>query len=147
MWQNNIRMKLNYLIFFSIFIAAGCSTDNEYQQKISPTFSSSTLNEFESIENGNGINNNDQLQNTISTNSKKYNNEAIQIKKNGNPEIVNELIQNMAYFCMKNGEGKIFPKGQKCADYVKNSLSECESKIIKINRDLLNCVKKNLGLW
>jgi len=60
-------------------------------------------------------------------------------------ELMIEVRQNLAYYCMENRKSSRFNGSADCSAYTENILNECEKEIpILRDRKILSCVKKGL---
>jgi PBP1b-binding outer membrane lipoprotein LpoB len=61
-----------------------------------------------------------------------------------NQERLQEINQNLAFFCMKHRKDKIFQDEEHCLAYTKKILKACEKKHKLINTVMVNCIKDQL---
>lgn len=61
-----------------------------------------------------------------------------------NQERLQEINQNLAFFCMKHRKDGVFKDEENCLAYTKKVLSACERKHKLINTVMVNCIKDRL---
>lgn len=126
-------MKL-FFYFLTFFIFTGCSsqqTENEHGHIKNP-------------QNENILHNNDFTpKRPIKTVDNQF---TIETNKDGNDERINELNQNLTYYCMKGTRRLRFKSEIECQNFVKSTLLHCEKNHRIVNRALIDCVKSNLNI-
>ncbi|MDD4974235.1 MAG: hypothetical protein PHY93_07770 [Bacteriovorax sp.] len=156
------------LSFMTIaFLAMSCSSEPK-TQPVQKTYSSDTQKEFEAIEK-NDLRTNPPYRSTIKptprppvvikeTPREKQKevvketpitpipSEATDVSKLSakNQERLQEINQNLAFFCMKHRKDKIFQDEEHCLAYTKKVLAACEKKHKLINTVMVNCIKDQL---
>ena len=160
--------KMSLLQFFSFvaiaILVASCSSQAP-KGPTEKTYSSRTLKEFEAIEKSETYS--AQSENTTS----KQNNRAPKrpahpkqketAKENlppnpiviasdvsqlsaKNQERLQEINQNLAFFCMKHRKSRSFKSEEQCLVFTKKIQTFCEKKHKLINKVMLNCIKAQL---
>lgn len=134
------------LIFTLIFLS-GCSMIKTEKLKKEKSYTDSTEREFEILEGGNGLRPTSEklLPPIIPAHKEPKVNKIEQHGKVNDPRIL-ELNQNLSIYCMKSKRRERFKSDEACADFVNNSLKNCEKKHRLVNRTLINCVKHTLNL-
>jgi hypothetical protein len=61
-----------------------------------------------------------------------------------NQERLQEINQNLAFFCMKHRKDANFGSEEQCLKFTKKVLNECEKKHKLINTVMVNCIKTHL---
>jgi hypothetical protein len=61
-----------------------------------------------------------------------------------NQERLQEINQNLAFYCMKHRKDRIFKDEEECLAFTKNVLKSCEKKHRLINTVMVNCIKEKL---
>ncbi|MDO9182696.1 MAG: hypothetical protein Q7U04_09820 [Bacteriovorax sp.] len=61
-----------------------------------------------------------------------------------NQERMQEINQNLAFFCMKHRKDRAFQDEESCLAYTKKILVGCEKKHKLINTIMVNCIKEQL---
>jgi hypothetical protein len=61
-----------------------------------------------------------------------------------NQERLQEINQNLAYFCMKHRNDSSFSSEEQCSQFTKAVLFECEKQHQIINTVMVNCIKTRL---
>lgn len=61
-----------------------------------------------------------------------------------NQERLQEINQNLAFFCMKHRKDPAFQDEDKCLSFTKKVLLSCEKKHQIINTVMVNCIKDRL---
>lgn len=61
-----------------------------------------------------------------------------------NQERLQEINQNLAFFCMKHRNDRAFSSEEQCLKFTKNVLKTCEKKHKLINTVMVNCIKDHL---
>lgn len=136
-----------------LLLATACSSTPQDENGSPKVYSSSTQREFEAIEK-NDLN----IAPTYRSSSKtpKSSNEAPPPKipspkivpsqhlSAKNEERLQEINQQLAFFCMKHRKDPAFSNEEKCLQFTKKALEACEKKHQIINSVMLNCVKERL---
>ena len=165
--KKSTLLQLTLLITSAIFLA-GCSSEpkNEESQK---TFSEKTQKEFESIEktdlrispprqtlNKPAAKPPAQIKEVIKEKSKEPlkessatlipNSESTDRSQLSakNQERLQEINQNLSFFCMKHRKDKTFKDEDHCLAFTKKVLKKCEKKHKLINTIMVNCIKERL---
>lgn len=61
-----------------------------------------------------------------------------------NEERLQEINQNLAFFCMKHRQDPAFKNEENCLAFTKKVLKSCEKKHQIINTVMVNCIKERL---
>lgn len=61
-----------------------------------------------------------------------------------NQERLQEINQNLSFFCMKHRKDKTFKDEDHCLAFTKKVLKKCERKHKLINTIMVNCIKEHL---
>ena len=61
-----------------------------------------------------------------------------------NQERLQEINQNLAFFCMKHRNEELFKNEEHCLAFTKKVLAECEKKHKLLNTVMVNCIKDRL---
>lgn len=61
-----------------------------------------------------------------------------------NEERLQEINQNLAFFCMKHRQDSAFKNEEGCLAFTKKVLKSCEKKHQIINTVMVNCIKERL---
>jgi hypothetical protein len=144
-------------------IVASCSSETKVEEG-PKKYSSDTQREFEAIEN-NDLRVNPPYRSTIKSPSrpsvviKEIPHEKTKIKdidtaqaipsgpsqlSTKNQERLQEINQNLAFFCMKHRKDGAFKNEEQCASFTKKVLVACEKKHKLINTIMVNCIKERL---
>lgn len=137
-----------------LLLATACSSTPQDENESTPkVYSSSTQREFEAIEK-NDLNVAPTYRSTsktpkssIETPSPKIPSPKIipsQHLSAKNEERLQEINQQLAFFCMKHRKDPAFSNEEKCLQFTKKALEACEKKHQIINSVMLNCVKERL---
>jgi PBP1b-binding outer membrane lipoprotein LpoB len=110
------------------------------------SYSKSTLNQFEQIEKSDFKARDQSTKGPESTRSVSNNTFEITSPSGNVSDKLNELNQNLAYFCMKQRKNSRFKKEDDCKNFVKKMLDHCQKKYSKVNSSLIKCVKSGLHL-
>lgn len=143
-------MKLNLInniIIVLILFTVGCSTTQKVDFRPSPkVYSSATENEFASIERSDF--------NYPLIPLKKIENEQFVKKEKIEPTIIKkiaknqeklqEINQNLAFFCMKKRKDVNFSNEDKCHSFTAKVLNDCEKMHPALNSAMLRCIKEHL---
>lgn len=137
-----------------LLLTTACSSTPQYENGLrSRVYSNSTEREFEAIEK-NDFKTAPTYRSTIKT--PKSSNETpspkilspkiapsqrLSVK---NEERLQEINQQLAFFCMKHRKDPAFLNEEKCLQFTKKALEACEKKHQIINSVMLNCVKQQL---
>jgi hypothetical protein len=151
------------LVTIVIFVA-GCSSQMP-DRPVEKTYSSSTLKEFEAIERNETVSTQSEnatpKQNTLALKIPSHTKpkEPIKEKLTKNPTVIindvsqlsaknqerlQEINQNLAFFCMKHRNSKTFKDEEHCLAFTKKVQAFCEKKHRLINTVMLNCIKAKL---
>jgi hypothetical protein len=158
-------MKIIYQVkifnlFLSLFFIVSCSSTSSIKtEEKSPVetkektkiYSPETQKEFEKIEKG-------DTRNARSGNSKsKPKLPPKENPKETSPEVaysgklslknqerLQEINQNLAFYCMKHRQDRAFSSEEKCLKFTKVVLKACEKKHVLINKVMVNCIKDRL---
>lgn len=162
-----IRMKctiFNISVLGSILLLSACSTSSDNKaEPLDKIYSSETESDFREIEQsdlpGNTIyrsnqNNTPQKSKKIAArklimtnaNEKIATPQLSSNKKLGKnaQERLQEINQNLAFFCMKHRKDSRFQSEEKCQRFTKSVLEKCEKKHQIINTVMVKCVKEKL---
>jgi PBP1b-binding outer membrane lipoprotein LpoB len=159
------KMTLSQILFLVIItlIVASCSSETKVEEG-PKKYSSETQREFEAIEN-NDLRVNPPYRSTIKSPPRQ----AVVIKESShvkikekeidtvlapsidssqlstkNQERLQEINQNLAFFCMKHRKDGTFKNEEQCASFTKKVLAACEKKHKLINTIMVNCIKERL---
>jgi len=145
-------------------LVARCSSQAP-DQVVEKTYSPSTLKEFEAIEKSgtySAQNENTTLKQNNRTPKNPANIKKKEMPKEGPPqnpigitsdvsqlsaknqERLQEINQNLAFFCMKHRKSTSFKSEEQCLVYTKQVQVFCEQKHKLINKVMLNCIKAKL---
>ncbi len=80
------------------------------------------------------------------TSLKKSNRFTIETNKFGQEELIQELNQNLNFYCMSKNKVSRFKGHEECQTFVKNALNDCEKNFKEVDRFLVKCVKKRLQI-
>lgn len=152
------------ITIFASYLIAGCST--EAQKQSTSTYSAETEREFQAIERRDvRINPLYRLNTQESQSPKATTKTAPHEKKEGvnkppvtttlsardtsrmsikNQERLQEINQNLAFFCMKNRKNGPFKNEQHCRTFTQKALESCEKKHRLINSVMVDCIKNQL---
>ncbi len=138
-----INIILTCLIIFNL----GCSSTPKLENSaLNKTYSSTTEEEFASIEK-NGFNNQldsiKRLENDQMVKQPKIE-PAVAVSNSRNQEKLQEINQNLAFFCMKKRKDVVFSNEEKCQAFTKKVLNDCERKHPTLNSSMLICIKEHL---
>ena len=137
----------NIILICLILVAFGCSTTPKIEQDSSDkVYSKATEEEFAAIEK-NGFNNQlspvKRIENDQIAKQQKF--EPPVVKSSSiNQERLQEINQNLAFFCMKKRKDVVFSNEEKCQYFTKQVLNNCEKKYPLLNSAMLSCIKKRL---
>ena len=162
-------MKLYSPLSVIIFIAAGCflascGSTPTVDETVPKSYSISTEKEFQAIEKGDtktpNSNQGNYLKKTKTSYSvpsrptaqpaavKEQSKTAELVPENQlttkNQERLQEINQNLAFFCMKHRKESAFQDEDKCLAFTKRVLLACEKKHKIINTVMVNCIKERL---
>lgn len=148
--------KTHRLTIYSalILLIVSCSSADKTPGAAKKTYSSSTEREFRSIEIS-------ELKKTalapipqkepITTEAPKKINRPVeavpapeQKLSAHNEERMQEINQNLAFYCMKHRKDPAFKTEEKCLSFTQRVLNSCEKKHQTINTVLVNCIKVGL---
>lgn len=146
-----------------LYFVASCSTVQS-PQTVEKTYSDETLREFEAIEK-NDLRTSPASRpvvtkptpkstiqfKAIPTEKHKAANPVLSIDTTDlsqlsakNQERLQEINQNLAFFCMKHRKDSIFQDQEQCLAFTKKVLEACEKKHKLINTVMVNCIKVRL---
>jgi hypothetical protein len=77
---------------------------------------------------------------------KKTNRFTIETNKFGQEELIQELNQNLNFYCMAKNKVVRFKGHEECQNFVKNALTDCEKDFKQVDRSLVKCVKNRLQI-
>ncbi|MGZ3807682.1 MAG: hypothetical protein ACXVCE_06315 [Bacteriovorax sp.] len=171
--MNNLSLRFEIALVLTLILIAGCSTEstNTAQKKqTTKIYSASTQREFEEIEKTDVLHPSAAKQNrpaqktTISP--KEMNREMSkelpkkmpkEIEAPTSPELVamsklstknqerlQEINQNLAFYCMKHRKDPSFLSEEKCLAFTQKVLDSCEKKHKLIYTVMVNCIKQRL---
>ena len=83
----------------------------------------------------------EKLSNKVNIESQLIPNTSLNAK---NQERLQEINQNLIFYCMKHRKSKAFKNETQCLLYTKNILTTCEKKHKIINTVMVNCIKDRL---
>ncbi|MFA6235832.1 MAG: hypothetical protein WC635_00785 [Bacteriovorax sp.] len=143
-----MKQKLT-LQFAFILLAASCSTAEKTKAPAKKIYSSSTEREFRSIEMSELRNSQPQApipqkEQTIAPVPKVINKPVETKLSIKNEERMQEINQNLAFYCMKHRKDPIFKTEEKCLSFTRKVLNNCEKKHQSANSVFLSCIKAGL---
>lgn len=143
------------LLLTSILLLGGCAT-NESKDS-TKTYSPATQREFEKIEKGDVQKANLPPAHDIQRQQSKRPKEVqetpkkvpVQLNTDANlsskgQERLQEINQNLAFYCMKHRTDGTFSSEEQCLKFTKKILKQCEKKHKLINTVMVNCIKDQL---
>jgi len=164
MTDKNLSLTLPF--FLALFFSLVSCSHHAQDKMVSPEkiYSASTQREFETIEKGDiqkkSIPNAHEIHHQQSLPSRplpqkeaKINPpapiESPKLSPDGpltirNQERLQEINQNLAFFCMKHRNERAFSSEEQCLRFTKRVLKACEKKHKLINTVMVNCIKDRL---
>ena len=162
-------MKKQTLILIAILILqfiVSCSSE-QTEEKKSTEYSHSTEKEFEAIEKGEAPKSKKTTTPSAPQKQSRIFHEKTsapvilvpvkEVPKKDNPELVSneqlssknqerlqEINQNLAFYCMKHRKDAAFSSEENCLNFTKRVLNDCEKKHKLINTVMVNCIKERL---
>jgi PBP1b-binding outer membrane lipoprotein LpoB len=144
------------LLLAVLVLLSGCASEEKQPAK-NPQYSSTTQKEFEKIEKGevqkaslppaHDIQRQQNKKTTKDTPKEKK--EAVELSpetelSSKGQERLQEINQNLAFYCMKHRTDGAFSNEDQCTKFTKKILIECEKKHKLINTVMVNCIKDRL---
>lgn len=159
-----MKIISNYILSVGLLLlSASCSTTSENESGPSPkVYSPRTEKEFAAIENSDLFYDSSKPRNSRSSmpHANIVTRESIKTTppaKISNPEMapvgrlsaknqerLQEINQQLAFFCMKQRKNPRFANEEQCLNLTKKVLNSCEKKHQIINSVMLNCIKEQL---
>ena len=156
---------LQILSFMAIAILVASCSSQAPEQVIEKTYSPGTLKEFEAIEKNETYS--AQSENTTLKQNNRASKTPLNLKQKEtakeipprspigitsdvsqlsakNQERLQEINQNLAFFCMKHRKSTSFKSEEQCLVFTKKIQVFCEKKHKLINKVMLNCIKAKL---
>lgn len=153
-----MKSLINILFLTTIFSLniSGCSTEKQTNKNrfTNKKYSSSTQQEFENIER------NDLKHSQYTTTRLPLEKPRVVLKEREkviepqivansklsekNQERLQEINQNLAFFCMKHRQDSRFKSENQCLEFTKKVLVQCEKKHNIINSVMVSCIKEQL---
>lgn len=141
-------------ILFCIVIA-GCA--HEETKEIEKSYSPTTQKEFEQIEKAEVQRHSIPPAHDLQKQQGKKKQPIVEAPKKEPIELVTEsklsskgqerlqeINQNLAFYCMKHRNDRVFTNEGHCQQFTKNVLQDCEKKHKLINTVMVNCIKDRL---
>lgn len=150
----------HFLVIVLALILSSCATEDQFDtHKVESAYSSSTDREFEQIEKGDRQAPHYRVMNKVpvakkkpqaasspSSSSQSQIHEAAPTKKlsSKSQERLQEIQQNLAFFCMKHRNDPQFGDEEKCLKFTNKVLKSCEKNHRLVNTVMVKCVKDRL---
>lgn len=149
--------KLLFLTASIMTILTSCSSEQQAPKSAKKKYSSNTEKEFEQIERNDlqtpqyanvrwRDNNASMTRAKVTMKQKKIEPQIISnaTLSEKNQERLQEINQNLTFFCMKHREDSNFSTEDKCLQFTKMVLDTCEKKHKTINAVMVSCIKERL---
>ena len=168
--MKNLNFPLSLMILLALQFVVSCSSEptskNDEDNLFDKKYSTSTEKEFEAIEKGDSPRSSAQTKKSIPAKPSRELQEraprppvkeAVKSPVKEVPEIIptgqlssknqerlQEINQNLAFYCMKHRKDDVFSSEENCLKFTKRVLNDCEKKHKLINTVMVNCIKERL---